>query len=190
MDKKDLRIVKTKELIHLTLINLLKKKKLSQIKITELCREANINRGTFYFHYEEITDVFKELFTEIIADLKESYYEPYKKNEQLTLNNLNPDNIRIFHHIKRYEEFYRIVLSEEVSMKYYYMLFDAIRNIYQSDTNYLIDESYDTYVYSYQVNAIMGLIIEWYRNNFSETADTMNLHLFRILNLKNNKRIE
>ena len=70
MNKHDLRVVKTKKGIHQALLHLLKNKPLAHIKVTELCKAANINRGTFYFHYEEVGDVFKELFEEIMFDLR------------------------------------------------------------------------------------------------------------------------
>lgn len=182
LNKNDLRVIKTKKNIHVALTKLLKNKSLSQINISELCREANINRGTFYFHYEEVSDVFQEFFEEIINDLKESYYEPYRHNELLSAENVDPKTIRIFHHIKKYESFYKIVLSEEVSMKYYYMLFDEIRNMYEQDIYNKIEVN--TFASSYQANAMIGLIIEWYRNGFVESADRMNVHLVNILHFK------
>ncbi len=35
---------------------------------------------------------------------------------------LDRKTVRIFHHVQKYEEFYRIILSKEVSAEYYYML--------------------------------------------------------------------
>ncbi|MEC0304547.1 TetR-like C-terminal domain-containing protein [Terribacillus saccharophilus] len=181
LNKNDLRVLKTKQNIHLTLTNLLKKKPLPQIKVTELCKLANINRGTFYFHYQEVGDVFKEFFEEIMMDLRESYNEPYRHTKYIEKEKLDPKTVRIFHHVQKYEEFYRIILSKEVSAEYYYMLFDEIRLILVEDKYAAhLDESY---LYSYSSNAIIGLIIEWYRRDFQESADEMNIHLVNILKL-------
>ena len=184
MNKNDLRVVKTKNGIHQALLHLLKNKPLTQIKVTELCKEANINRGTFYFHYEEVGDVFKELFKEIMFDLKESYDEPYKQTNPFTIETLDPNTIRIFHHIKKYEDFYNIVLSEHVSTTYYYMLFDAVRSIFISDDHTKVHGHVNDYFYSYMTNAILGLIIEWYRRNFQESVEEMNHQLVKIINVK------
>ncbi|MFB1098641.1 TetR/AcrR family transcriptional regulator [Terribacillus sp. JSM ZJ617] len=182
MNKNDLRVLKTKQNIHLSLTNLLKKKPLTQIKITELCKQANINRGTFYFHYQEIGDVFKELFEEIMIDLRKSYNEPYRYKEYIDREKLDPKTVRIFHHVKKYEEFYKIILSKEVSTEYYYMLFDEIRSILFEDKHTAYLEEKD-YLFSYMSNSIIGLIIEWYRRDFQESADKMNIHLVNILKL-------
>lgn len=182
LNKNDLRVLKTKQNIHLSLTNLLKKKPLTQIKITELCKQANINRGTFYFHYQEIGDVFKELFEEIMKDLRKSYNEPYRYKEYIDREKLDPKTVRIFHHVKKYEEFYKIILSKVVSTEYYYMLFDEIRSILIEDKHTAYLEEKD-YLFSYMSNSIIGLIIEWYRRDFQESADKMNIHLVNILKL-------
>ena len=187
MNKHDLRVVKTKNGIHQALLQLLQTKPLTHIKVVELCKTANINRGTFYFHYEEVGDVFKELFEEIMLDLKESYDEPYKRTTHLTVETLDPNTIRIFHHIKKYEDFYRIVLSEDVSTTYYYMLFDAVRSIFISDGYTKAHNHVNGYFYSYTTNAILGLIIEWYRRDFQESAEEMNIQLVKIINFSNEK---
>lgn len=184
VNKNDLRVQKTKESIHFALTRLLKIKPLTHIKVTELCREAKINRGTFYFHYQEVGDVFKEFFEEMIVDLKESYNEPYRHTDFLNIENLDPKTVRIFHHIKKFEEFYKIILSKEVSSEYYYMLFDEVRSIFIEDKNTVQPGKSTNFLYSYSANAIIGLIIEWYRHDFQESADEMNIHLVNILKLK------
>ena len=187
MNKNDLRVVKTKNGIHQALLHILQNKPLMQIKVTELCKAANINRGTFYFHYEEVGDVFKELFEEMMLDLKESYDEPYKQMHPFTIETLDPNTIRIFHHIKKYEDFYKIVLSENVSMTYYYMLFDAVRSICINDNRSKAYDPLQGYLYSYTTNAILGLIIEWYRRDFQESTEEMNIKLVKIINLFHEK---
>lgn len=184
VNKNDLRVQKTKESIHFALTRLLKIKPLTHIKVTELCREAKINRGTFYFHYQEVGDVFKEFFEKMIVDLKESYNEPYRHTDFLNIENLDPKTVRIFHHIKKFEEFYKIILSKEVSSEYYYMLFDEVRSIFIEDKNTVQPGKSTDFLYSYSANAIIGLIIEWYRHDFQESADEMNIHLVNILKLK------
>jgi len=184
---KDLRVVKTKKAIYQALTHILKNKSLTDINVSELCRQAGVNRGTFYFHYEEVGDVFKEFFEEVILDLQESYKEPYKYISALQLKssvykNLDPKTVRIFHHVKKYEDFYRIILSDNVSTTYYYMFFDAIRSNFIEDSKIGEYDESKKFVYSFMTNAIIGLIIEWHRSNFKESVDDMNIHLVQTLN--------
>ncbi|WP_313894497.1 TetR/AcrR family transcriptional regulator [Psychrobacillus sp.] len=188
MKAKDLRVVKTKKAIYQALTHLLKDKLLPNIRVSELCREANINRGTFYFHYEEVGDVFKEFFEEVILDLEESYKEPYKyisaqQIKSSAFKELDPKTVRIFHHVKKYEDFYRIILSDNVPTTYYYMFFDAIRSNFIEDSKIGKYNESKKYLYSFLTNAIIGLIIEWHRSNFEESVDDMNIHLVETLNM-------
>lgn len=183
----DLRVVRTKKAIYQALTHLLQNKRLVDIKVSELCREAGINRGTFYFHYVEVGDVFREFFEEVIADLKESYKEPYKhiSAKQLktsVLQNIDPKTVRIFHHVKKYEDFYRIILSQDISTTYYYMFFDAIRSNFIEDSKIGAYDESKKFLYSFMTNAVIGLIIEWHRTNFKESVDDMNSHLIETLN--------
>ena len=46
--KKDLRIIKTQNLLFTSLIKLMKDKSFEEIKVADICNEAYINRSTFY----------------------------------------------------------------------------------------------------------------------------------------------
>jgi AcrR family transcriptional regulator len=181
----DLRIVKTKEALHNALLELLKEKSLEIISISEICRKARVNRGTFYLHYGQIEDLFEEYFKEITADLARSYQEPYRSVPVLKITELDPSTIRIFHHIEKYKPFYRIVLSKKVPLMYYYLLFDEIKHLLLQDKEGVLKEGVNHQLYfAYQANAIIGIIIEWYQNDFSYTASYLNNQLVQILNMK------
>lgn len=56
----DRRILKTKRAMRNAVWALMKEKNLSEITITELCQKAEVNRKTFYIHYNTPFDVFNE----------------------------------------------------------------------------------------------------------------------------------
>ena len=60
-NKVDVRIVKSKESLMNALVNLLSKKKLEDLTISEICQEADVNRNTFYSHYTSIRELFEEM---------------------------------------------------------------------------------------------------------------------------------
>lgn len=179
MNKNDLRVVKTKKIIHSALLDLLKTKPLSQIKVTELCNIAEISRGTFYFHYQEVGNVLEELFEHVMKDLELSYAEPFKNGFNYYQHNLEPDMIKIFHHVKTNEAFYKIILAEDAFMKYYYLFYDAICKL-QTDSKYGNNEQ-DKFSIAYSANAMIGLIIEWYKRDFKDSVEEMNNRLFNIV---------
>ena len=77
MDKTDLRIVKTNKALYEALLLLMKEKTFEEIKISDLCQKALINRSTFYAHYN---DKYELLIT-MVEDLKQALLSSLKTNE-------------------------------------------------------------------------------------------------------------
>ena len=69
--KADRRILKTKKAIYEALVELMQKKKLNSITVTELAAQADINRKTFYTYYSTVNDVLDEGINELITSLKD-----------------------------------------------------------------------------------------------------------------------
>ena len=57
----DKRITKTKNNLKTALVKLLENHKIEDISIVELTKLANVNRKTFYLHYNEIPSVLREI---------------------------------------------------------------------------------------------------------------------------------
>ncbi len=75
MEKEDFRIRKTKANLYKGVLDLMKKKNLEQIKITDICNASGINRSTFYDHFHTI----QELLEHLIEDSKEELILELKK---------------------------------------------------------------------------------------------------------------
>ena len=178
--KKDLRIIKTKANLHEALVKLLYEKSLDKITVSELCKEAKINRGTFYLHYPDVNELFEEYFETITEDLKAAYYEPYVLTSN-KIENLQSDMVRIFHHVYQYREFYKIVFDRKTPMMYYYRLFEYIVK-YLSET--LMEHEGNTkYIASYQSNAILGVILTWAEEDFKKSPAEINEIVFPLFKI-------
>ena len=173
--KKDLRVIKTKESLHTALLALLDEKPLEKISIAELCRQAKVNRGTFYLHYQDVEELFAHYFDEITQDLRRAYYEPYHLTN-FRIQQIEPHMVRIFHHVEKFKQFYTIVFNHKAPLMYYYNLFEIIRDymkesIQDSPHHSENELNYNT---SYQANAILGILIEWNNHGFRETPQELN----------------
>ncbi len=76
MTESNQRVVITKRMLKEGLMRLLKEKSLDKISITELCREAGINRTTFYRHYEWPRDVLTEMQNDFFAETFDHFQKP------------------------------------------------------------------------------------------------------------------
>ena len=66
--KRDPRTVQTTALIKQTLLDMMKKNAFDKITVSELCKIAGINRGTFYLHYCDLWAVLEELEEEALRE--------------------------------------------------------------------------------------------------------------------------
>lgn len=81
MDKENQRIAITKRLLKESLMRLLYEKDLEKINITELCKDAGVNRATFYRHYAIPRDVLIEIQRDLYFDLKRVVGVPASQTE-------------------------------------------------------------------------------------------------------------
>lgn len=77
--KTDRRVLYTKMVLRNSLLELMKEKSIEKITPTELCRNADINRNTFYSHYYSPMELLKSIEDEI--------YEQVERSLDITLQN-------------------------------------------------------------------------------------------------------
>ena len=66
--KTDRRTRYTRQTIKDILLEELKIKPYSKITVTEICKKAEMNRGTFYLHYYDIDDVLNDILEDFLSD--------------------------------------------------------------------------------------------------------------------------
>ena len=68
MNKSESRYFNTAVRMDRALIALLEKKDLEYVTVSDVCREAGVNRSTFYLHYETIGDLLEETTRYLLDD--------------------------------------------------------------------------------------------------------------------------
>ncbi len=63
------KVTFSKSILKSALIRIMKTKPLDRIGVSELCKEAGVNRSTFYAHYETITDLVEEIELEFLDQI-------------------------------------------------------------------------------------------------------------------------
>lgn len=67
----DRRVIYTKKLLRDSLMKLMAEKPVGRISVTELCKGAGVNRGTFYSHYRQPEDVLKNIEDDLFNDIRD-----------------------------------------------------------------------------------------------------------------------
>lgn len=79
------RIRLTRRLLKEALVRLLEQKSIDKITVYELCKEAEINRTTFYKYYGSQFDLMEDLQSDFIHELETSLQE---KDKPISLQNI------------------------------------------------------------------------------------------------------
>ena len=94
---------KTRNIIKKTFAEMLsEKKELAKMSVSELVRRADINRGTFYSHYDDIYAVAEDYENELISLF-------FSNAELIASTNTDKFIDLMFEYIKRNDEIYRML---------------------------------------------------------------------------------
>lgn len=80
MNKNDLRVRKTRAALYNALLKSMEEKPFEDIRVSDICNKALINRSTFYAHFEDKYD----LLASCINDLKSSLNKKLKKGRHIS----------------------------------------------------------------------------------------------------------
>jgi AcrR family transcriptional regulator len=85
MEKKQYRnSLKSEKAIKEAVISLLQKKKdFYSITVSDVCKESNMNRGTFYNHYSNIGEVANAIEDELMEEITALWEESSKTNDSV-----------------------------------------------------------------------------------------------------------
>ena len=100
----------TKRKLNQSLIQLMGEKQITQISVKELTELADVNRGTFYFHYTDIYDMLRQTEEEFFVEFEAIFNEvPCKEySSKLTRNYMEA----IFTFVYDNRDFCRVLLGE------------------------------------------------------------------------------
>ena len=168
------------------------KKTFKNITISEIVELADLNRGTFYKHYQDKEDLLNDLIQDVLSDLTESYRAPYKNQPTFYFDHLTASAIKIFDHVAKYSNFYTIVINDDALPGFLNKIGEllkelAIKDLMKDFTDLNIDAKL---MASYQSYAILGLIIEWAKGGFIYTPSYMATQLLNILTIEKPHKIK
>lgn len=85
MNHFDARVRYTRMIIDQCFLELLTKKHFSRITVTELCTMAQINRATFYKHYQDVPQLLETMCDQILQQIHQLIQEHAQHTDKLTM---------------------------------------------------------------------------------------------------------
>jgi AcrR family transcriptional regulator len=180
-DKTNRKVKYTRMVLKESFIKLLKEKPIARITITEICEEADINRATFYSHYNDQYDLLKQIEQELVDDINKyladfSFSGDDPESQQMMQ--------KIFEYIKENSEVCSVLLSESGDRKFQKDILMIVQRqcIYEWTTNKSVHKDVAEYIYSYATNGSIGIIQKWLSDGMDRSTHEMAEMILKLTN--------
>ncbi|WP_366290731.1 TetR/AcrR family transcriptional regulator [Paenibacillus sp. AN1007] len=161
---------------------MMQQRNFKEISISDIVQQADLNRGTFYRHYQYKEDLFNEILHDVTQDLVTSFRKPYEGMKEFQVGRMPSSAITIFEHVHQHAQFYTLVVQSEASSSFQRMICDVLRDLSLQDLNHIFPPHINhELLASYQSHAIFGMIMEWIRQDFKHSPAYMAEELFKII---------
>ncbi|WP_340372897.1 TetR/AcrR family transcriptional regulator C-terminal domain-containing protein [Peribacillus sp. FSL E2-0218] len=183
--KTDRRIIRTKRMIRDALTHLMEEKGFERITVRDLTEKADINRGTFYLHYQDKYDLLKKSEDEIIQEMKEFFKElkPKMLVDSQLLNDPIP-LVKLFEYIKENAQFMKLILGPKGDPAFQVRIKQFMRtNFLEKAMKNLNHESLLVpieHLMAYVTSAHLGVIQYWLENGMQQPPQEMASTLIKI----------
>ena len=154
----------SQERIEKAFINMLQKKNIEDINVTDLVKKAEINRSTFYTNYIDIYDLADKLKDKMYNEIL-SLYPEETKNKTHSYNFL-----KLFKHIKDNQIYYNTLFKLNFD-------FSKLLNEYSLDSNlrkYCSNPKFAHYHITFFKAGLNAIIREWLTNGCADSPEEIN----------------
>ena len=161
---------------------LLKEKPASKVTVKELCELADINRGTFYYHYTDIFDMIK--------NIEEDFFNDFYKLIEPMKDTMKPDGdphfmlTNIFYFFDENAEWSQIMLGHHGDMAFIQRLKKLVdekcSDTWKEVGLNLTTEDFELFN-SFIINGYIGLIETWLKTGRKQSPKEMANFASRIM---------
>ncbi|MDE7405339.1 MAG: TetR/AcrR family transcriptional regulator [Clostridiales bacterium] len=175
MNRSESKFENTASKMRRAFLTLLESKEFADISIMDICKTADVNRSTFYAHYDNTYDLLKEAFESMIANFQSEcdFDNPVDLSD---MRNLSKEDLNLaspkyllpyLKYIQKHKRLYRIYSDNahvfETSKMDDYMIENIFAPIYAKHG--VTDKKLIFYMQKFFFKGIDAIIHEWVRND-------------------------
>ena len=182
MTKSESKYFNTALRFHAALLSLLERKPFEYITVSEVCKQAGVNRSTFYLHYENTRDLLEETTTHMLEQFV-SYFPQDTRDiahrfRDCDLQELNFISEAYLHpylsYMKENRRVFAAVLSQTAA-------FDT-NSIFQRLFDHILDPILDRFHYPendrrytilFYLNGLTAIIAEWLKDGCAKSPEEL-----------------
>ncbi len=168
----DRRTQKTKAAIQKAYFSILMDNKETHVTVAEIARRANIDRKTFYLHYDSIEDIIREFSEDKIRELMDMLEKDGFLQKPFDVYLLFRDLDEL---LKRDIDFYEQIINTSASdfiwAQMQDLLVKAIKKVYSGIVG-LTPEELEVYARFY-ASGVLAVYIAWMKGEFGFSIDKL-----------------
>lgn len=180
MNRSESKYFRTAVIFDKALLSLLEKKSFEYITISELCKEAGVNRSTFYLHYESMEDLLRET-TEYVLECFQSYFSAETKNivgafakcDLQSLVFINSKYLRPYlAYIRDHQRLFTAAMMQPEVFRFdaaYNRLFVRVFEPIMERFRYPVEER--NYAMRFYINGITAVTMEWVQDGCQKSIE-------------------
>lgn len=182
MEKMDRRVRKTRALLLQGLVKMMENHDIQDISVKELTELVDINRGTFYLHYDDIYDMLHKVEDEMFQEFNEIMEQEPVGTQPLSSHG---PLLEFFRFLDRHRDLTKVMIGPHGDLAFINRLKAQIEKrtlqvleSAQSDANY-------EYLCSFIITGCVGVVETWLKEanpqSPEEMADILSTMLMRQL---------
>ena len=167
----------SKMLLRNALIDLLSQKgAIGKISVRELCEKAELNRSTFYAHYNEPKDLLAEFENELLESTREHLKKIGAENDIGAQKYI----ILFLKYIRNNDKPFRALLIDSADPEFRSKFMQQSIIQFVQNLDIVFPKDLEQYILSYILNGSAGIIIQWIRSDYSADENAVCNLLFSI----------
>lgn len=166
-EKTDRRIRKTKKQLRLALTTLMLEKNINEITVSQLTALADLNRSTFYIHYQDIYDMVEQIQTEIFQQFVKLVQSRTPSAQLLT---------DIFYFLAENADLCAAFLGRHGDYQFVEKFKDVVKQhclSYWNNQQTQLNAAQMEYFYAYIASGCIGLIQKWLATGMKEAPQQL-----------------
>lgn len=178
----DRRSIRSKRAIREAFLGLLQEREINKITIADLCRRADLGRGTFYLHYKDVYDLFEQIESELLEQLGTFYTDTFPSDNPVDFLSFMEKTTEYLYHnrslvtliihpqreilsIQKFKDFFNIKVYKELQ---------AVRSGHPIT-------AYDEAETTFLVSGVVGVLEKWVGEGMSQSPAAISALIHQIL---------
>lgn len=154
----------SQERIMKVFLNLIQTKEINEISVSDICKQAKLNRSTFYANYIDIYDLVEKIKDRIM----EEFIDIYREERIQKRHSYN--FLKLFTHIKENQIFYKTYFKLNMDINPEFVNI----NIEEEAIKFYGTKEYADYHVAFFKAGINAIIQKWLNNNCKESPEEIN----------------